>query len=401
MFSQSIFRRFRQNLLHRCECLPFEKYSEFDSIKETHFNEMINSSQEWIAEEKVNGANFSIHIFNRGNEVRFAKRSGFIAETEFFFGYTKLLPDFARQVPHFMSILSKKHGDVESAIIYGELFGGKYVHPEIPQEERFTEFKGQKRRISPIIGDFLPQYSPDIHFYAYDVKYRKGPQKPWILLSPSESQSVFQTVPNLLYARELFRGNLKKCMAFDLDKFETLLPHLLGLGDYVIPGNIAEGIVLKSSSRGGEVIHLTKSSILKFKHRAFQEARHKDGAKKGMSVEAERPKYILSQGETVINPLSIVNEQEKLDLDALISLVNSESWAAVCAKQEEQHGKKFSKTIDATKALCESALTAWHSQDSGNCSLKFTHSMKKYFILWLSSASENFVRSVWKSYMKS
>uniref|UniRef100_A0A7S4NPR7 RNA ligase domain-containing protein n=1 Tax=Paramoeba aestuarina TaxID=180227 RepID=A0A7S4NPR7_9EUKA len=401
MFSPSLRCRFRRTLPSLFEApLPFEKYSEFDSLKESQLNEMINSKEEWVAEEKVNGANFSIHVFNRGNDVRFAKRSGFIAETEFFFGYTKLLTDFSKQIPIILSNLSRNHGDVESAIIYGELFGGKYVHPEISQGERFTDFKGQQRRISPVIGDFFPQYSPDIHFYAYDIKLRKSAQKPWVLLSPHESQRVFQSVPNLLYARHLFKGNMKKCMAFDLDKFETTIPFLLGLGDFVIPGNIAEGIVLKHSSRGGEVLHLTKSSILKFKHRAFQEARHKDGAKKGMSVEAERHRFINSQGETVVDPHSFLDSEAKFSLDSLVSLVNKEAWDSVCARQQEMNQRKFSKSIDATKALAEFALRSWYTTDSSEVSLKLNHSLKKYFMVWLSNAAESYVRSVWRSYLR-
>ena len=403
MYRKTLLKAISRSIPSRCaSMLPFEKYSEFDTIKDSQFNDMISSSQEWIAEEKVNGANFSIHIFNKGSEVKFAKRSGFIGEHEFFFGYTKLLPDFNRQIPFFFSAMNEKFTGVDSIIVYGELFGGKFVHPEIPQEERFTQFKGQQRRISPIIGDFFPQYSPDIHFYAYDIKYRKGSSKPWILLSPDESRNIFRTVPELLYARELFRGNMKKCMAFDLDKFETLIPHFLGLGDYVIPANIAEGVVLKSPSRSGEALHVTKSSILKFKHRAFQEARHKDTAKKGMSVEAERPKYIQKMGETVIDAKQVLSYGEMELLDSLVSMFNEEAWNSVCITRQEQIGKKFEKTCEAVSALAEYTLKKWMSsaEASNETVMKFTHSMKRFFVMWATNTAENYVRSIWRTYTK-
>ena len=404
MLHKSVLRRIARSIPSKCSApVPFEKYSEFDSIKESQFNELLASPQEWIAEEKVNGANFSIHIFKNGADVRFAKRSGFIGEHEFFFGYTKLKSEFNRQVPLFLSALKKNFGKAESAIIHGEIFGAKYIHPEIPQQSKFTEFKGQSRRISPIIGDFFPQYSPDVHFYAYDIKYRTDSSAGWTLLSPDQARSVFRTIPGLLYARELFRGNMRKCMAFDLDRFETLIPHFLGLGDFVIPCNIAEGIVLKKSSRSGEVIHVTKSSILKFKHRAFQEARHSDTAKKGMTVEAERPKFIQKMGETVLSSKEILTASEQLLLESLLNKVDEASWLSTCASQQEASGKKFAKAKDAVLSLAQTVLKQWiqSSDTSTDAVSKFSHTVKKLFVHWLTSTAENYVRSMWSSYMKS
>ena len=42
---------------------------------------------EWIATEKVHGANFGIYSTDFGRTVRYAKRSGIMSPNEHFFGY--------------------------------------------------------------------------------------------------------------------------------------------------------------------------------------------------------------------------------------------------------------------------------------------------------------------------
>src|SRR3990167_9905020 len=71
--------------------LNFKRYNDIDNVGEGVINKisthwLINAYPDlWAAHEKLHGANFSIWI--DANEIKFAKRSGWIDSTDKFYGY--------------------------------------------------------------------------------------------------------------------------------------------------------------------------------------------------------------------------------------------------------------------------------------------------------------------------
>ena len=256
----------------------FERYAEIDNSTEKRINalrlaKMCEPSDEWIGTEKVHGANFGIYITDGGRALRFAKRSGIMPPNEHFFGYHALLPELTKQAQIIRSKVLEhlQLADVHTIIVNGELFGGKYTHPQVPKSTQSFLLGGKRRGINAVQTDSFPQYSPNLHFYAFDIKYKPKEEAELITMTFDDATAVFKQVPDLLYARPIIRGTMDVVAAFDVENFQTTIPPLLGLGNFPLKGNWAEGLVVKHSKRGTPGWDPKGLTILKFKCVAFQE----------------------------------------------------------------------------------------------------------------------------------
>eukprot|EP00760_Papus_ankaliazontas_P032782 PhM_4_TR5964/c0_g1_i1/m.3879 len=380
----------------------FCKFAEFDIPKENNVKTLIGNGDEWIAQEKVHGANFGVHVFNSGKTIKYAKRSGFIHDNEHFFGFTKLIPEWEKQVPVMYESMVAKFGEVDAIVMNGELFGGKYVHPDLPVKEYYAEFRGQQRRISAIQTDFFPQYSPDIHFFAFDLKYRTGPAGEWINLTPDEALDIFAKMPGLLYAKPIVRGPLEKVLSFDMDSYETVLPHILGFGNYIMPGNFGEGLVVRNAKRGGPVEGLAKSTILKFKHKLFQESRHSEKVGSRDAMQELRQSIIKKRGETLIDPEAFMTQKEIETLKVLLDMICENRLQSVISKYGLDVFDKNSalpaserkSQWDLVTLLAKDAWKDWLKEATED-ELKYSHFLKRHYANYLRAEAEKFVASRW------
>lgn len=254
----------------------FERYTEIENSNEKRIAALQAAgllNDDWVATEKVHGANFGIYSLDGGKTIRYAKRSGIMPPSEHFFGYHMLIPDLQRYAAEVRGHLSSKLGSSPHTIlINGELFGGKYDHPLVPKSKRTVMVGGRARVVSAVQTDPFPQYSPDLHFYAFDIKYKADEERPdYRTLTYDEATSIFEMVPGLLYARAIVRGPMTKVAAFDVERFQTTIPPLVGMGNYPLKGNWAEGLVVKHCRRGMEGFDPKGLTIVKFKSTAFQE----------------------------------------------------------------------------------------------------------------------------------
>ena len=88
--------------------------------------------KEWVATEKIHGANFSLTVWEEDHKVlvKMAKRSTYLGDQENFFNVrrqlalVKDLEDCSRRV--WLSV-QKKETEVEAIVVFGELFGGASV----------------------------------------------------------------------------------------------------------------------------------------------------------------------------------------------------------------------------------------------------------------------------------
>ena len=248
------------------------------------------ANDDWVAIEKVHGTNFAIYLIDE-KEVKFGKRSGIMSPQENFFGYHLLLDEFTFQVHAAVELVKQKFGisRIGLLIINGEFHGGKYDHPNVPKSEKIYEIPSPSLSIPtkryPVASVMIqeekfPQYSPELHYFAFDLRYSvSGATSDLVTLSYDEACSVFEKVPNLLYGKALARGPLKKVLEFDVENFETPLPALLGLGNYPLEGNYAEGIVVRhvkhdvpgfNSFGTATMLKIRSSAFMELKHRGHQ-----------------------------------------------------------------------------------------------------------------------------------
>nr|CCC89377.1 RNA editing ligase [Trypanosoma congolense IL3000] len=253
----------------------FERYSEIDNSNERRINALKACGMfedEWIATEKVHGANFGIYSIENEKMIRYAKRSGIMPPSEHFFGYHILIPQLQKCITSIREMLCEKlKRKLHIVLVNGELFGGKYDHPSVPKTRKTVMVAGKPRVISAVQTDSFPQYSPDLHFYAFDIKYKETAEGNYTTLVYDDAIQLFQSVPGLLYARAIIRGPMSKVAAFDVEHFTTTIPPLVGMGNYPLTGNWAEGLVVKHARLGTPGFEPKGPTVLKFKCTAFQE----------------------------------------------------------------------------------------------------------------------------------
>ena len=256
--------------------MEFKKYNSIENSYRTKIvNEIYNmgwEKLEWVVSEKIHGANFAFYLNPDG--VRCAKRSGMLGVGEKFFewesvvdAYDEQLHSLYRMANIFVKEAADVEGDVE-VILYGELFGGSYPHPEVEKDP--IAMKVQK-------GIY---YAPWNDFYAFDMKINGR------FLS-YDIFAEFMEMVGFHYAKALYRGTLKECLAYPND-FPTKLPEKLGLP--AIDNNIAEGVVIKPVhtlyfDNGNRV-------ILKNKNEKYKEVKEKK--------EKHVPDLSLSEEEKVL-----------------------------------------------------------------------------------------------------
>ena len=208
--------------------MKFKKYSEIENTYRTKTIDFIrehgydDKSYQWVVTEKVDGSNLSFWVSD--SEIKAARRTGFLEPDENFYNYQTVLNCY-KQI-----FTLEKHlyyGDCEYIIIYGELFGGSYNHPNVPRD---TDAKKVQNRI---------QYCPSNDFYPFDVYTVSDDYTGYV--PHRELEAIFNHSP-IPYAKALFRGTFDECLAYDIN-FPTTIPDFYRLPP--IEGNNAEGVVIK------------------------------------------------------------------------------------------------------------------------------------------------------------
>lgn len=214
---------------------------------------------DWIATEKVHGANFS--FVTDGANIKYASRTRVLDSNADFFNADNKMPKYHRCVKKAFSLAKEKYAELELLIIYGEYFGGFYPDSKIE--------KGLKK----VQGGVA--YSADHHFYAFDVSVNaKG------YLDFDECRTLLSAAGFPLVAEPLKRGSLKEVLAIDVEQLESTLPARLGL-EPPASFRIAEGIVIRPSK---EAKLDCNRVVLKKKAAAFWENTNQ----KGMAAKVKR-----------------------------------------------------------------------------------------------------------------
>ena len=316
------------------------EFRKYNSLENTYLKEELdriittgNHLGEFVVQEKVHGANFSIWYDEKTFKI--AKRSGFVEEDEDFYGAQKVLEKYQNQVEQLYKMLNgedKKENTTEidennanetSLAIFGELFGGSYPHESVARVKNVQRIQS---------GVF---YSPDIDFYVYDICVNGS------FLSVDRCNELFAK-NGFFYAKTLFRGTFEDALKYP-NEFLTTIPFWLDLPEMSDPTtpNICEGVVIKPIS--AKYLPNGSRIILKNKNEKWSEK------KKSTSSNASKAEIQLS-------------DEGKVLFDELLSLITENRLKNVISKIGKVENKDFGKimgflSLDAYEDFCKSFST--------------------------------------------
>lgn len=214
--------------------MEFKKYSEIENtyrneeIKRIRANGYDSKNIKWSVTEKVDGSNLSFWV--SPTDIKAAKRSQFLSPEEVFYNHTAILDSYNIDFYNIYQILRNDYGQYfPYIIIYGEIFGGSYNHPDVP---RVSQAKKVQNRI---------QYCPWNEYYVFDIAYPNLDTGEIEFLDTVKFELTCANT-RLLYAKSLFTGTFDECLEFN-NKFITTIPKKLDLPE--IEDNYAEGVVIK------------------------------------------------------------------------------------------------------------------------------------------------------------
>lgn len=205
-------------------------FKTYNSIENAYQNRVIDQirmqgfgEDVFIVQEKVHGANFS--FFTDGHEIKIAKRTAFIKEGEKFFNAHQILERYRENVTELFEKVKIMFPNIETVVIYGELFGGGYQH----------------KKVEPVKGAVKVQsgveYAPHNEFYAFDIKLNGV-----TYLDVELANEIFEQA-GFFYAQILFKGTLEEALGFP-NVFDSKIPGWLGLPE--IQNNVCEGTIIKT-----------------------------------------------------------------------------------------------------------------------------------------------------------
>lgn len=228
----------------------------------------------WVALEKVHGCNFSFVVFETDGliNVRVAKRSGLMLEGENLnkISTRKMLDRYReRAIEAYRIVQDRDDRSHKQIIIFGELFGGHYPHPEVP----------------PIDNAHLAQkgvyYHNDNDFYAFDIHDGAG------YLDYDVCMKIFQQC-GFFFADPLHIAPLQEILTYP-NTFASTIPQKCGHPPLECD-NLAEGLVLKPLHE--KRFANGRRVILKSKTEKFMEVAPPRSFRKNGVIVNDQPKFL-------------------------------------------------------------------------------------------------------------
>lgn len=322
-----------------------------DSLKKLKFDtgdfSKINKLK-WAVTEKVHGANFSFVYEN--NQLKFAKRREYLKWTDDFFGFQSVVHKLEDKILRLFERLSVEI-DGGKYIIYGELFGGEYPHPDV----------------KPVKGIQAIQtgvyYAPDIHFYAFDIAVGAKNGNGKYYLDYENAVSYFKQF-DIFYAKPLSIGKFSEAANFNIG-INSSLPKDFHLPE--LKTNLIEGVVIKPYNLIDKNIFPVRP-IVKRKNPRFDEEEKFHNAEKwsfvpDVSCKTERLSFVANElGKYVtVNRLeSAVSKTGALDIhnQSRISEIESEFLNDIFNDFNENSGNLLSDINNDDGAWLRERMTS-------------------------------------------
>lgn len=207
--------------------MTFKTYNSIENVYQARVIEQIRiqgfGDEVFIVQEKVHGANFS--FYTDGREIKIAKRTAFIEKKDKFFNAHQVLEAYKEKVIKVFGKVKTLYPEVETVVIYGELFGGGYKHKAVePVKDAVKVQKGI-------------EYAPHNEFYAFDIKLNGT-----TYLDTEVINRIFEET-GFFYAKTLFQGTLQEALDFP-NAFDSRIPAWLGFPE--MEDNRCEGTIIKT-----------------------------------------------------------------------------------------------------------------------------------------------------------
>jgi Rnl2 family RNA ligase len=260
--------------------IRFKSYTSIENTFDKTFIEKIflegYDKQEFVVQEKVHGSN--VCFVTDGQTVSFGKRTGFVEPGEKFYNFEELLERYAPKVLSLFSIVKETVPEMNALTVFGEMFGGKYPHPEVKNDSKTVLI--QKGVL----------YCPKHEFYAFDLYVMTEEAGRYLDV---DEANAFYGRGGFFYAQTLFRGTLAECLKYPNDGLSKI-SDWLGLPS--IEDNICEGVVI----RPVKPLYLRNGArvLLKNKNERFSEKK---------SVKKRKPKLFAEPSYSeILNKLLLV-----------------------------------------------------------------------------------------------
>lgn len=215
-------------------------FQSYPRIRESHSGLTPEQARQvggmtWIATEKIHGANFC--ILSNGDHVECAKRKSLLDASEDFFGYREVVaPLFATIMALHEDVRAWSKAnwtrDVLQIAVYGELYGGGYAHPDVP------EVQGVQRVQTGV------DYAPGVELCGFDIAVQCVDQVAGFDFLDFDVAHALATARHIPWVEPLARGRLADLLAMHTD-FDSTIPAKHGLPALPEGSNLVEGVVLR------------------------------------------------------------------------------------------------------------------------------------------------------------
>lgn len=334
----------------------FVKYPSIENSYRDKFIQKIveegYGNETYYVEEKIHGSNFQF-CFKNGDIIP-GKRTGIIKEDEKFFSYKNVVEKYKTNIIDLAeTICSDISSDNVEIIVFGELYGG--IYPGVKPSINCTKVQR---------GVY---YTPENDFICFDIYVREIDKENSFFISKS-ARDIYCEKCGVPFARTLFKGSLKECLAFDKN-FQSTIPALKNLP--TLPediDNTAEGVVIRPENSNLRLYNGDRV-IIKNKNEKFKE---NSRSPKRVSVpKTIHPdvKKLLDKAEMFIN---------KPRLDAVISKIGEfdpKKFGEYIKEFNRDILKDFNEDFGSDLYMLEKGLQKEFSKNLNNIAVKFMKSI--------------------------
>ena len=288
------------------------------------------------------------------------RRNSVLTEHDVFFrGWKEVMVANQEHVVNAFKMLKHRDNTIETVLVYGELFGGYFQH----KNEKLRPQSGTRHIQIEV------EYSPNLHFYAFDVAVN-GHRLQFV-----ESLEILEK-SGFLYSEPLMIGTLEQCLAFDVESFSTTIPSKLRLPPPINPNdgslvcNIAEGVVLRTL--------YGPNHCVKLKSKAFWEV-----VRCGKRGDLNR---LIKQG--------VSNGLKEDTMEYVGRCVNDNRYNAVVSKVGEPNQKNIQQIISMMIGDVEGEIKRYRAHEVG----AMDTTQQRFLKHFIKGAVKDFVRPKMKRF---
>lgn len=256
--------------------MEFKKYNSITNTYDEEFIQKIKlqhpNIEKWCITEKIHGSNTCISYNYAEDTIKYGKRTSFLEEGEACYNVQDCLKPMEKEIRIVHKILTNTFEIAPTDVImYGEVCGGSYPHPDVPRDNKATRV--QK-------GVF---YNNTNSWVAFDIAY-KLPSDDYYHYVPSKTfNAICETLSIPRVPLLAVVNSLEEALEYPNNQ-PSVLHKQFNLPE--IPNNIMEGVVIKPYEV--DVFIGQTRVVLKNKNATFAEKSH---AKKP-DVQKELPENI-------------------------------------------------------------------------------------------------------------